>query len=209
MDSGGVDIMRGLTLALLVVILLLSGACGASLVPVPPPNLDGVEEALGYSLAPTHMPEGFEFDQYDVNETAGIATISYVRFHDFSYQEILIMYPLSFSLSISDNPLLESLLLNWQRPDDAVSEVKVNGETAYLVRGSWSADSLMMLVNPDPEFLATYTPEWDYDMYQSLYCDYTLPSDETVGVMIRANFNSSGITAKEMVKIAESLQRVD
>ena len=201
--------MRGLTLALLVVILLLVGACGTSLVPVPLPELDEVIEALGYGLAPTSLPEGFEFKQHDVNETAGIATISYVRFHDFSYQEILIMYPLSFSLSISDNPLLESLLLNWQRPDDAVSEVRVNGEKAHLVYGSWSADSLMMLVNPDPEFLATYTPEWDYDMYQSLYCDYTLPSDETVGVMIRANFNSSGITAKEMVKIAESLQRVD
>jgi len=201
--------MRGLTLALLVVILLLAGACGTSLVPVPLPELDEVTGVLGYSLAPTLMPEEFEFKQHDVNETAGIATISYVRFHDFSYQEILIMYPLSFSLSISDNPLLESLLLNWQRPDDAVSEVRVNGEKAHLVYGSWSADSLMMLVNPDPEFLATYTPEWDYDMYQSLYCDYTLPSDETVGVMIRANFNSSGITAKEMVKIAESLQRVD
>ena len=86
----------------------------------------------------------------------------------------------------------------------------MNGEKAHLVYGSWSADSLMMWVNPDLEFLATYTPEWDYDMYLNLYYDYKLPSGETVGVMIRAIFDpSEGITEKEMVKIAESIRRID
>ena len=59
--------MRVFALTLLVVITVLSGACGTSLVEVPLPNLDGVTEALGYSIAPTHMPKGFEFDQYDVS----------------------------------------------------------------------------------------------------------------------------------------------
>ncbi len=203
--------------SVLLVILLLSIGCSASLVEVPLPELDGVTEALGYSLAPTRMPEDFEFGRYDVTGIGvdSIATISYRRLHpewdyDFSYQQILIMYPLSFSSSISDNPLLEGIGLKWQRPDDAVSEVRVNGEKAHLVYGSWSADSLMMWVNPDLEFLATYTPEWDYDMYLNLYYDYKLPSGETVGVMIRAIFDpSEGITEKEMVKIAESIRRID
>lgn len=196
----------------LLVILLLGSACGTSLIPVQPPNLDNVTGVLGYSLAPTLMPKDFEFERYDVSEIGidSIATISYVRLHDTSYQGILIMYPWSFPLSISDMPFFENLLLNWQRPDDAVLEVRVNGEKAYIVHGSWSADSLRKLVNPDPEFLAAYTPEWDYDMYLSLYCDYTLPSGEIVNVMIRAMFHpSEGITEKEMIKIAESLQHLD
>ncbi len=197
---------------MLLVILLLGSACGTSLIPVQSPNLDNVTGVLGYSLAPTLMPKDFEYERHDVSEIGidSIASISYGRLHDTSYQEILIMYPLSFPLSISDNPLVESLLLNWQRPDDAVLEVRVNGEKAYIVHGSWSADSLRKLVNPDPEFLATYTPEWDYDMYLSLYCDYTLPSGEIVNVMIRAMFHpSEGITEKEMVKIAESIESID
>ncbi len=204
--------MKRLTLTSLIMSILLVGACGTSLVPVQPPNLDNVTGVLGYSLAPTLMPKDFEFERYDVSEIGidSIASISYGRLHDSSYQVILIMYPLSFTSSPIDNPLVESLLLNWQRPDDAVLEVRVNGEKAYIVHGSWSADSLRKWVNPDPEFLATYTPEWDYDMYLSLYCDYTLPSGETVGVMIRAMFHpSEGITEKEMVKIAESISRLD
>jgi len=38
--------------------------------------------------------------------------------------------------------LLERRRMEWRRTDDAVSEVKVNGKTAYLVRGSCSAESL-------------------------------------------------------------------
>ncbi len=203
--------------SVLLVILLLSSACSTSLVEVPLPELDGVTEVLGYSLAPTHMPEDFEFNRYDVTEFGidSIATISYGRLHpewdyDSSYQEILIMYPLSFSSSPIDNQLVESLLLKWQRPDDAVLEVRVNGEKAYIVHGSWSAESLLNWVNPDPEFLATYTPEWGYDMYLSLYCDYKLPSGETVGVTIRAIFHpSEGITTTELVKTAESIQLIN
>ena len=162
--------MRILTLTLLVATMLLSSACGGTLVPVPPPNLDGVEEALGYSLAPTNLPEGFEFVQYQLlgfNESVfpstlvPYASILYQRFKDYASHSISIMYPSTFPPPVSDNYLLESLGLEWQRPDNAVSEVEVNGETAYLVRGSWSTETLRQLNKPDPELLAEYTPVWD------------------------------------------------
>jgi len=44
----------------------------------------------------------------------------------------------------------------------------------------------------------------------ALYFDFELSPGEVVGVMIQALFYpSEWITAKEMVRIAESLQRVD
>jgi hypothetical protein len=187
--------------------MLLSGACGASLVPVPLPELDEVIDALGYGLAPTRLPEGFEFHLYEVIEfDKPTANVVYRELN----HHVFIMYPRRLPPSGKENPLFELLGLDWQRPDDAVSEVKVNGETAYLVRGSWSAETLGKLINPDPELLAEYTPEWDYDMYLTLYFDFELSPDERIGVMIQAVFLSSEwITAKEMVRIAESLQRID
>ncbi len=114
--------MRALALTLLVVTLLLSGACGTSLVAVPLPELDGVEEALGYSLAPTHLPEGFEFEQYDLlgfNEYVLPSTLVpqatgvYGRYKDFASHSIFIFYPSTFPPSVSDNFLFESLGLEW------------------------------------------------------------------------------------------------
>ena len=208
--------MKAIVLALLATLLLLGTACGPALVAVTIPNLDDVTEALGYSLAPAYMPEGFEFDQYDVSGS-GTRTIKpddmvvmprgepyailfYDRYENYANHNILIQYPWSFSSSAGDDILLERLGIEWRRPDDAVSEVKVNGKAAYLVRGSWSAESLQTLENP----------EWDYDIYLSLYFDYKLSQDETVGVMMRAMFYpAEWITSNEMFKSAESLQRVD
>ena len=87
----------------------------------------------------------------------------------------------------------------------------MNGETAYLVRGNWSVETLKQLNKPDPELLAEYTPEWDYEgLYLSLYFDFELSPDEVVGVMIQAMlYPSDWITTKEMVKIAESLRHLD
>jgi hypothetical protein len=215
-DSG---IMRILILTLLVVTMLFCGACGASLIEVPLPDLDGVTEALGYSLAPTQLPEGYELEQYGVSGISESvvssypmpsAMLFYKKYEDYATHQFIIQYPPNHPPSISDDFLLETLGIEWQSPDDAVSEVEVNGETAYLVQGSWTAESLHHLINPDPEFLATYTPEWDYDFYFSLFFDFELSSGETVGVIIRDMANTGEwITAKEMVAIAESLQRVD
>jgi hypothetical protein len=138
------------------------------------------------------------------------ASILYKRFKNYTYHNIIILYPQSFPSLVGDDFLLESLGIEWRRPDDAVSEVKVNGKAAYIVRGSWSAESLQYLTNLDIEFLATYTPSWDYDMYLSLFFDFELSQDETVGVMMRAMlYPNEWITSNEMVKSAESLQRID
>ncbi len=213
------DIIRALTLTLLVVTMLLCGACSTKMVEVATPNLDGITEDLGYSLAPTQLPEGYELEQYGVDGISESVVLSYPmpsamlhykKYEDYATHQFIIQYPPNLPPSISDDFLLETLGIEWQRPDDAVSEVEVNGKTAYLVQGSWSAESLQHLINPDTEFLATYTPEWNYDWYFSLFFDFELSSGETVGVIIRDLLNSAErITPDEMIKIAESMQQVD
>ncbi len=210
-----------ISLSLTLALVAGLAACGASLVPVPLPELDEVIDALGYGLAPTSLPEGFEFYRYDVlgkpddfdmmPPGGPFAIVLYQRYKDYAYHYVVIQYPWSFPPSVSDDFLLESLGLEWQRPDDAVSEVKVNGKPAYLVRGTWSTDTLEQLQKADPELLAEYTPEWDYEgLYLSLYFDFDISEDETIGVMIQAMlYPSEWITATELVKIAESLRRLD
>ena len=86
----------------------------------------------------------------------------------------------------------------------------MNGETAYLVRGGWSANAIEKLSILNLVELATYTPDWDYDTYLSLFFNYKLPSGETVEVMIRAGlFSYEWITTAELVDIAESIQSID
>lgn len=80
--------------------------------------------------------------------------------------------------------------LGVERPEDAVSEVDVNGEKAYLIHGQFSQD----------------LTEWDYDVYLSLYFEFNVSHDEKVGVMLRALLPSEWITAGEMIKIAESIR---
>ncbi len=213
-----------LALTLLCVIVTLGSSCSTKMVEVATPNLDGITEDLGYSLAPTQLPEGYELEQYGVDGIREPVVPSYPmpaamlhygkykdgKYKDYATHRFIIQYPPNLPPSISDDFLLETLGIEWQRPDDAVSEVEVNGKTAYLVQGSWSAESLQHLINPDTEFLATYTPEWNYDWYFSLFFDFELSSGETVGVIIRDLLNSAErITPDEMIKIAESMQQVD
>ena len=128
----------------------------------------------------------------------------------FSCNKFTIHYPADFPSSENDDLVLEKLGLEWQRPDDAVLEVEVNGKTAHLFQGNWSLESFSHLIKPDTEFLATYTPVWDYDLCLLLFFDFELSSGETVGVIIGDSIHTSeGVTPDEMIKIAESIRQVD
>jgi len=124
---------------------------------------------------------------------------------------IFVMYPQKLPPPWGAESLLwERLGLDWQRPEDAASIVKVNGKPAYLIRGMWSADTLQQLQKPDPELLRDYIPEWDYDFALSLYLEYELFDDNSIVVKLETIFDPvEWITAEEMVKIAESLRQLD
>ncbi|UCE98384.1 MAG: hypothetical protein JSV74_03430, partial [Dehalococcoidia bacterium] len=192
----------------IAIIPLLVAACSHALVSVQPPILDDVTEALGYSLAPTTMPTGFEFDRYEVFDIGSeiIPTIAYKRIQNAEYQQIIFSYPVNLPSYTNSVYTLENLVLKWQAPDDASVRVEVNGKESYIVYGGWSVKSMRELLNPNPDFLATYVPEWNYDAYRNIFFDHELPSGEIVSMMIRALSNpSEWITNEELVAIAESL----
>lgn len=193
----------------ILVFLTLSNACSAeTLVSVQPPNLEDMTETLGYSLAPTILPKDFEFDKHEVFDDGNdiIATINYKRLQGTDYQQIIIIYPINLPSPSTDVLFLENLEIKWRHPDDASIKVEVNGKESYLVYGGWSDHSLRELENPNPDFLATYIPEWNYHMYINLYFDYELPSNEIVKIVIRAlTYPFEWISTDDLVKIAESM----
>jgi len=117
--------MKILVLALLAALLLLGAACAPALVAVTVPNLDDVTEVLGYSLAPTQLPEGYEFEKYDViggqYDVIGLsepvvssylmpsAMLFYKKYEDYTTHQFRIQYPRDFPPSRSDDLLLETM----------------------------------------------------------------------------------------------------
>ncbi len=208
-----------LALTLLCAIVTLGSSCSTKMVEADIPNLDGITEVLGYSLAPAQLPEGYEFEKYNLQGVDELAVslmeelsaiLVYEKHENNATNKFTIHYPADFPSSENDDLVLEKLGLEWQRPDDAVLEVEVNGKTAHLFQGFWSLESSSHLIKPDMDFLATYTPEWDYDLYFSLFFEFELSSGETVGVMISDSIHiNEKVTQEELIKIAESMQQVD
>ncbi len=177
----------------LSVTLLVSGCDQAPI--LPSDRAREIRAELGYAFAPTYLPDGFKFDEgmdggtryFNVSEEdiPFRVTIMYSSDGSGGNQFLGLIYPTKYQ---------ELDLLGRVPPEDAVSEFNVQGETAYFVRGSWSSDAL-----------------WNYDTVMSLYFRVTVPTGETVGVMLTtAGVNpTKWISAKEMVKVAESVQVVE
>ena len=171
------------------------------------PESDAVYDALGYSLVPGYLPEGFKFHLCEIQKQHE-PTVNIV-YYDYNHH-IFIKYPASLPSSGKESPLYEYLGVDWQRPEDAVSALSVDGRPAYLVRGNWSDETRLQLNNPDPELIPHFFSEWDYDGSLSLYFDFELSEDTSVGVQILAMFDPANwITAEEMTKIAEFIRQVE
>ena len=191
---------------------LLAGpisGCRPELTSVPLPQLNSVKQQLGYALAPELMPEGFEFQSYQISGPGDtIVTIAYTQ----SNHTILISYTREFPdwLDNSSLSFLHNLGLDWRRPEDAVSDVTVNGKPATLIRGMWDNDTLNLIARADFEALHEHTPGWDYDTSWGLYFTYELSDSDPVDVVIMGFFEpEEWITADEMVAIAESVKQID
>ena len=194
-------IVRGGPLLWLIASLLLIAGCGWS-VPAPPPpdtspgraapDVDEVVQKLGYALAPEYVPAGLQVS--NVRVSGSRALIAYGDKQD----RLLVAYPVPFAPE--DTPIMKELGLI--RPREALSEVKVGRETAYLVTGGWSEDTIRQGPGINPN-----EATWDYDASLTLFFDYQLPGQGKVGVAIQAMANpSEWITKEEVVKIGESLR---
>ena len=165
--------------------------------PQRPPLLNRmiVRGELEYSLFPTYLPEGYSVS--NVFMSGGVAVVVYGD----PEERLLVAYPNTFYPE--NSPTMTELGL--LRPDDSITEVDVKGETAYLVRGGWSEETIIQGPGIDPK-----DAKWDYDKSLSLNIELRVSEETTVGVVVKALGDQSGwITGSEMVRLAESLERFD
>ena len=159
------------------------------------PRLDEVKEGLGYAFIPEYLPGNLQVSR--VSMSRGSARI----FYGDSGNTLIVAYPVPFSPE--DTPFMREIGLI--RPDDAISEIEVNGMTAYLMRGGWSEETINQGPGIDSE-----QAEWDYTMSLTLFFETSLTDETSVAAAIQALSNSSQwIEIPEIVKIAESLRRSD
>jgi len=160
-----------------------------------PPDLDEVIEQLGFAFQPAVMPNGF-----------GLAGISFnnnqVRqIYQSAEKNIIVAYPLEFSPDPSSDPL------GWERPQDAVTSLRIGDQTAHLMIGGWSDASIIAgpALRPD-------RAEWDYDKSLALFFSCRSDDGREVSIAIQASQSSTGpigwIDADDIIEIAHSLKRI-
>ena len=158
-------------------------------------RLDEVKEGLGYAFIPEYLSGNLQVSK--VSMSRGSARI----FYGDSGNTLIVAYPVPFSPE--DTPFMREIGLI--RPDDALSEVEVNGKTAYLMRGGWSEETINQGPGIDSE-----QAEWDYTRSLTLFFEASLTDETSVAAAIQALSDpSQWIAIPEMVKIAESLRRSD
>lgn len=158
------------------------------------PGFGNVLEGIGYALVPTYLPEGFQTSGADINR--GRARHIYGN----AQNRLVIAYPVEYFPE--GNPVMQTIGLF--RPDDAVSEIDLNGQVAYLMRGGWSDATILAGPGIPPE-----QAEWDYDKSLTLFFDCQIPQIGSVGIAIQALNNApEWLSGTEMIKIALSLAQV-
>jgi predicted transglutaminase-like cysteine proteinase len=135
------------------------------------PSFDEVKQRLGKLWLPSYLPAGYKLSSSWLLRDGSV---------DFVYQK---------SLS-SDLEILEySSGGEMEFPEDTVSEVMVNGDLAYLVRGGWTMQGT----------LPNRTLTWNNNQALTLY--FNLDG----WIITVRGFWADSWTEEELIKIAESL----
>ncbi len=198
-----------LLLTVFLSVTLVVAGCSRSPL-LPPDVVKEVEEALGYALAPTHLPKGLEFNKGGVKEIPKspewpdipqLVEIIYSSSGDEpGGHGMLVFYPTEWPRNIGGPSGLET-------PEDAISEIDVNGRTAYLTRGMWSEEAWSSLTETG---VLPADAEWDYGTITSLQFALDLPDGETIGVILAVTPDPAAwISDTELVRIAESVGVID
>ncbi|MFC1947971.1 DUF4367 domain-containing protein [Chloroflexota bacterium] len=173
-------------------------------------SLEEIEKKLGYVLAPTYMPEGYEYGSLKevLTQAEGITRQPvYLFYHkEFSSGETL---ALMMEYPIEDNESSSSFLEQFGliKPDDASTEIDINGMTATLNHGGWTEETKERVSKL--EF--PIEPEWDYDYGTSIRFYVEVPENEKVHIQLTTSLpiSDSELSEEEMIKIAESVVVVE
>ena len=206
------------SIALLLITFLLAGSVLTACTPrepvISPDFAEEIKEALGYALAPTYLPEGFELTKDEdrvapilIKGETGHVNLMYTKYYPSRGATLVLSYPETYGKS---NPAMERLGLIV--PEDAISEIRINGEAAFLFHGYWTLETLRRIIR----LTTPLNPEWDYENgHISVRFAFSIPSGEMIWVWLGTLWlgdeiaPGDEITEKEIIRIAESVVVVD
>lgn len=161
----------------------------------PAPSLANVVERLGYALTPTLLPDGFAFAGVSAS---GDAITQIYQMGGSAPRNLILAYPVEFSPDGASGPL------GWERPPDAVTELRLGDQTAYIMSGGWSDASIIAgpALSPDKA-------EWDYAKSLALFFACRADDDAQINLAIQALPGPvDWLSEREIVDIAHALRRI-
>lgn len=162
------------------------------------PSLANVVERLGYALMPTLLPNGFAFAGISASGNAITQIYQQGGSAGSPPRNLILAYPVEFSPDGSSGPL------GWERPEDAVSELRLGNQTAYIMSGGWSDASIIAGPGLSPD-----KAEWDYDKSLALFFACRADDGDEISLAIQALPGPvDWISEREIVDIAHSLRRI-
>jgi len=199
---------RSLLIFLCLSVTVGLSACKPCAPVISPDFAQEIKEALGYALAPTYLPKGFE-STTAVEGMSPVLTTGETVFVGLSYTEyspsqgstLILIYPLT-----NENPDSMMKLHGLTVPEDAVSEIRINGEPAFLFYGNWTEETLEQI----SQAIMPINPEWEYESsHISIKFTFSMPNGEKVWVSLRTVFPNDEVAEKDIIRIAESVALVD
>ena len=196
--------LRIVFVCLSLVFMISLAACASGEPALPAEAIEKIKARLGYALAPAYLPEGFEFvplsdSSLNIIETIPLSSSKYVyqkRISKDDTAEIFMSYP---SYAGKYSSLEEKLKL--EAPADAISEININGVTAYLFQGSWSIDTIGRIARAE----VPINPEWDYEGNSSVRFAIDVPDNERVWVVVTTIIPTDEVSEKDLIRIARSV----
>ena len=162
------------------------------------PSLANVVERLGYALMPTLLPDGFAFAGVSASGNAITQIYQQGGSAGSPPRNLILAYPVEFSPDGASGPL------GWERPEDAVSELRLGNQTAYIMSGGWSDASIIAGPGLSPD-----KAEWDYDKSLALFFACRADDGDEISLAIQALPGPvDWISEREIVDIAHALRRI-
>lgn len=162
------------------------------------PSLANVVERLGYALMPTLLPDGFAFAGVSASGNAITQIYQQGGSAGSPPRNLILAYPVEFSPEGASGPL------GWERPEDAVSELRLGNQTAYIMSGGWSDASIIAGPGLSPD-----KAEWDYDKSLALFFACRADDGDEISLAIQVLPGPvDWISEREIVDIAHALRRI-
>jgi hypothetical protein len=197
------------TLLFVVFTISLSGCLGKE--PIIPDDIaEKIKTNLGYALAPTWLPEEYEYAGPFLNTITADRAFpgetmlqSYGNYASAGIEDSLVMsYPYP-TLDTIPSAFLE--ITGLIPPEDAITKIEINRNTAYLYQGSWSDETRQRVAKLEEPI----DPEWDYERSMSIRFTIDVPDEGSIWVSISTIFSVEDITQKDLVKIARSVIAIE